>query len=300
MLDRNQLEAFAAVIEHQSFERAAKALNITRGAISQRVKLLETMLSTMLIIREQPLSLTKEGEAVLRHVKTLRLLEHETYLSVTQNADDQNRAQLAIAVNADSLATWFEPFSHNILKQLPIELEILVEDQEHTWKILNRGDAIGCVSTESKPSQGFNVIRLGSMEYCCVATPAFAKQHFKEGMTLQNAVAAPAILFNRKDNLHDLFLEKFFGMKIVNYVKHHFPSPSALLNARLEGVGYGLVPMLLAQPFLDCGKLIDLTPSHSVFVTLYWHHWQIESELTKQITELVVQTARQSLIQGDC
>jgi LysR family transcriptional regulator, chromosome initiation inhibitor len=297
MLDRSQLEAFAAVIEHQSFERAAKALSVTRGAISQRIKLLEGMLSTILIIREQPISPTKAGEAVLRHVKTLRLLEHETYLSVAQKIDVQSRAQVAIAVNADSLATWFEAFSHQLLKQLSVELEILVEDQEHTWQILNRGDAIGCVSTESKSSQGFNAIQLGSMEYRCVSTPEFAQQHFKEGMTLQNAISSPAILFNRKDNLHDIFLEKLFGMKIGKYVRHYFPSPAALLNAKLEGSGYGLVPMAIAKPFLECGRLIDLAPSNSVLITLYWHHWQIESELGKKITELLVQTARESLIQ---
>jgi LysR family transcriptional regulator (chromosome initiation inhibitor) len=37
MLDRDQLETFATVAEQQSFERAAVMLNVTRGAISQRV-----------------------------------------------------------------------------------------------------------------------------------------------------------------------------------------------------------------------------------------------------------------------
>ncbi len=297
MFDRSQLEAFAAVIEHQSFERAAKALNVTRGAISQRIKLLEGALSTVLLIREQPIFPTKAGEAILRHVKALQLLEHETYLSVAHKIDAQNRAKVTIVVNADSLATWFETFAHIMLKQLPLELEILVEDQEHTWQIFNRGDAIGCVSTHAKPSQGFNAIQLGSMDYRCVATPAFAKRHFSEGMTLRNVLTSPAILFNRKDILHDLFLENLFGMKIGKYVKHYFPSPSALINAILEETGYGLVKAIHAKPLLECGKLIDLTPSNSVLVTLYWHHWQVESDLAKTITELLVQTARKALIQ---
>ena len=41
MLDRDQLETFATVAEEQSFERAACVLNITRGAVSQRIKSLE-------------------------------------------------------------------------------------------------------------------------------------------------------------------------------------------------------------------------------------------------------------------
>jgi len=47
MLDRQQLEAFACVIEHKSFERAASALNITDGALSQRIKSLKNSLSTI-------------------------------------------------------------------------------------------------------------------------------------------------------------------------------------------------------------------------------------------------------------
>ena len=44
MLDRDQLETFAVVIEQQSFEKAATALSITRGAVSQRIKALEESL----------------------------------------------------------------------------------------------------------------------------------------------------------------------------------------------------------------------------------------------------------------
>ena len=40
MFDYALLEALAAVVQHGSFERAARALNITSSAVSQRVKLL--------------------------------------------------------------------------------------------------------------------------------------------------------------------------------------------------------------------------------------------------------------------
>ena len=50
MLDRDQLETFATVAEEQSFERAALKLNITRGAVSQRIKALEESLATVLLI----------------------------------------------------------------------------------------------------------------------------------------------------------------------------------------------------------------------------------------------------------
>ncbi len=41
MLDHDQLETFATVAEEQSFDKAALKLNITRSAVSQRIKALE-------------------------------------------------------------------------------------------------------------------------------------------------------------------------------------------------------------------------------------------------------------------
>lgn len=37
MLNREQLETFASVVEHGSFDRAAAVLNVTKGAVSQRI-----------------------------------------------------------------------------------------------------------------------------------------------------------------------------------------------------------------------------------------------------------------------
>lgn len=45
MLNMLQLETFAAVVEHRHFTRAAAALNISRGAASRRVKILEESLA---------------------------------------------------------------------------------------------------------------------------------------------------------------------------------------------------------------------------------------------------------------
>ncbi|TDV01390.1 HTH-type transcriptional regulator ArgP [Paraburkholderia caballeronis] len=295
MLDRDQLEAFAAVVEHQNFERAAAALSITRGAISQRIKLLEETLSAVLLIRDRPVLPTVTGEVLLRHVKAVRLLEQEVYREIAPTGKDHERARLSVAVNADSLATWFGACSAALLQALPVALEVLVEDQDHTWPMLLRGEVIGCVCTEPKPAQGFEAIRLGTMEYRCVATPAFVQTHFPHGLRTHEAALVPAVVFNRKDALHDEFLKLLFGVEIERYVKHYFPSPSALLNAIQMGSGYGVVPSDQAQSLLDSGRLVDLAPSTPLQVPLYWHHWQKEPSLAQRVTEFVTLSARKAL-----
>lgn len=296
MLDRDQLEAFAAVVEHQSFERAAAALSITRGAISQRIKLLEEALSAVLLIRDRPVLPTVSGEILLRHVKAVRLLEQEVYREIAPPGTILERARLAVAVNADSLATWFGACSATLLQALPVALEVLVEDQDHTWPMLLRGEVVGCVCTEPKPAQGFDAIRLGMMVYRCVATPAFAQTHFPHGLRTHEAVTVPAVVFNRKDALHDEFLNLLFGVDIERYTKHYFPSPSALLNAIRMGSGYGVVPSDQAQALLDSGQLVDLAPSTPLQVPLYWHHWRQEPYLAQRVTEFITLSARQALV----
>ncbi|MEX3960281.1 HTH-type transcriptional regulator ArgP [Trinickia sp. EG282A] len=294
MLNMLQLETFAAVVEHRSFRKAAASLNISSGAVTRRVKVLEQSLGELLLIREPTVALTKAGEDVLRYLMSVRLQEDALLRRLTPDA--LATTAVALAVNADSLATWFEPVARE-LARLHVTLEIVVDDQDHTLKALVRGDVKGCLSTQHRPVDGFLAEAVGQMRYQYVATPKFACEHFAGGMALANVLKAPAVLFDRKDTLHDTFLESRFGVAVGKYVKHYFPSPISLLNAILDGLGYGLVPAMQAEPLIGHGKLVVLAPEHDLMVDLYWHHWGSESEPLAKLNALIVHGARRSLIQ---
>jgi LysR family transcriptional regulator (chromosome initiation inhibitor) len=156
---------------------------------------------------------------------------------------------------------------------------------------------MGCVSTESTAPTGFVAESIGAMEYECVAHPAFAEMHFAQELTLHSILAVPAVLFNRTDGLHALFLGRLLGFPVRGYVAHYFPSPSALLAAIQFGVGYGLVPSLQAQPLLNSGDLVSLAPHHKIPVDLYWHRWETAPPNARTISDMVMHHARQTLIQ---
>ncbi len=296
MLDRDQLETFATVAEAHSFERAAALLNITRGAVSQRIKALEESLTTVLLVREKPVVPTAAGEVLLRHVKALRLLEGATLNELKPQAGPHLPVPLAIAVNADSLATWFTRALWELLLRRQVALEIVTDDQDHTSGRLARGEVIGCVSTDAKPAGGFLAECLGAMEYRCYATPAFAAEYFPKGLNVQAVLAAPAILFNRKDSLHDDFLKRRFGFSVDRYPRHYLPSPMILLEGVAAGIGYGLVPSPQAAAAAERGELVDLAPDEPVLVNLHWHHWELEPPLSREITDLVVRHAQAQLL----
>jgi LysR family transcriptional regulator (chromosome initiation inhibitor) len=296
MLDRDQLETFAVVIEQQSFEKAATALSITRGAVSQRIKALEESLSTVLVLRDRPVSPTPAGEVLLRHVKALRVMEGSALQALAPQPKLHAPVPLSIAVNADSLATWFPEVLKELLLSQLVALEVVADDQDHTSQLLSRGEVIGCISTSAKAADGFAAECLGAMEYRCYATPEFAASAFPDGLTVPTVLAAPAVLFNRKDSLHDDFLKSRFGFSIDRYAKHFLPSPVALLEGVAMGAGYGLIPSTQAQPLVDSGRLIDLCPNHGVMVDLYWHHWELEPPLAHDITALIVKVAQRELV----
>jgi len=292
--DRQQLETFAVVVESGHFGRAARVLNVTRGAVSQRIIALEEAFGTPLLIRDGVVP-TPAGEALLGHIQALNLLEANTLKRIKPS--ENGRAKISIAVNADSLATWFEPVACAIARQ-NFALELLVDDQDFTLPVLIRGEAIGCVSTADRPPTGFVADAIGAMEYQCVATRDFADLHFSQGLSLHSVLEAPAVLFNRKDGIHAAFLEQALGFPVSGYVTHYFPSPVALLAAVGAGVGYGLVPSMQAQPLMDSGELTVLAPRNKVFVNLYWHHWESAPENVRSISEMVVRSARQVLTQS--
>ncbi|WP_431018307.1 LysR family transcriptional regulator [Burkholderia gladioli] len=114
VFDRQQLEAFAAVAEMKHFGEAATAVHITRGAVSQRIKALEEAIGSPLVVRDGNVP-TPAGEALLRHINMLRMLEADTLKHIKPMNSD--RPHVAIAVNADSLATWFEKIAWEIAKR---------------------------------------------------------------------------------------------------------------------------------------------------------------------------------------
>lgn len=297
MFDRARLEAFSAVVQHGSFERAATVLNVTRGAISQRVKALEDKLSTLLVVREKPVVATRKGEILLRHVRALKTMEDDTISAILPTPQERAPVPIAIAVNADSLSTWFGPLVAQLLSQFKIALEVVRDDQDHTFHRLTKGEVLGCVSSEPDAAQGFEATPLGAMHYLCVATPEFRQKYFNTGLSTAAVLAAPAILFDRKDTLHDRYLEQLFGVKVGQYTRHYLPSTTALLDGICAGLGYALAPGMRITDMLANGQLIEITPGCKVIVPLYWHHWKLELPLAQAMTQTITAHARKTLDQ---
>ncbi|MFW5333008.1 HTH-type transcriptional regulator ArgP [Hydrogenophaga sp. ZJX-1] len=298
MLDARQLEALAAVVEQGGFGPAAQALSLTLAAVSLRIKSLEATLGQRLLVRGKQVRATPAGQALLAHVKQLRLMESDLLAGLQGGgvgARDGVRWQsLSVAINADSVAGWFLPGVAPLLQRHHLLLEILIDDQDHTHDALKSGDVVGCVTTLAEPMRGCVAEPLGVMRYRCVAAPAMAQRCRtpRGAVSPHKLLAQPAIIFNRKDALQDTFLAQHFGLKQPNYPRHFAPAVEAFETAIELGLGWGMVPEqhLALRPGLQ-----EVLPGATVDVVLYWQHWAREPLSAQRLTQAVKAAAHASL-----
>ncbi|MCW2244259.1 LysR family transcriptional regulator ArgP [Azospirillum canadense] len=295
MLDYALLTALAAVIRTGSFERAAQLLHVTPSAVSQRVKLLEERLGTILVVRGSPCTGTPAGQRLCQHVEQVSLLESELRDELPGIPHAGPPVTVRLAVNADSLATWFVA----AMAETPDCLfDLVLDDQEHSADWLRRGEVLAAVTASAKPVQGCDSTPLGALRYVATASPAFVRRHFPEGVDSTSLARAPRLTFNSKDRLQALWTERAFGAEIASPT-HWLPSSQAFIDAALAGLGWGMNPEMLVTGHLRDGRLVALVPDQPLDVPLFWQRSRIASRTLADITRAVLRTATALLHQPE-
>ncbi len=296
MLDYSALSALAAVVREGSFERAALALHVTPSAVSQRIRLLEERVGCALVVRDQPCRATETGRRLCQHVDRVRLLEQELHGTLPALAGKGiARVALPVAVNADSLATWFAPAIAAFAVDAPVLVELAVDDQDHTGEWLRSGAVLAAVTGSPRPAAGCNIRPLGAMRYRAAASPAFVARHFPNSVGAGTLALAPSLVFNTKDELQARWVRRLCH-RHVELPRHTLPSPQAFVTAALAGMGWGLQPQALIASHLEDGSLVELVPDTPLDVPLYWQHARAASTLVDSLTRHVLSAASVDLM----
>jgi len=284
-LDAHQLAALAAVIEYGSFDAAAERLHVTASAVSQRIKTLEQRVGQVLVIREKPCRATTAGVPLLRLAAQTALLESEALAESAGRAAELTR--IAIAVNADSMSTWFTA----VLAELPdILFDVRIEDQDHSAQLLREGTVMGAVTTERAPIPGCRVLSLGVMRYLPVASPAYRDRCFSDGFTREAVATSASLAWNLDDALQDMLVRKVFRRAIARPV-HYVPTAEGFGAAVRAGLGWGMYPEHLAAQQLADGTFVQIAGTY-LDVPLFWQCWKLNSPMIKTITDTVQAAAR--------
>lgn len=291
MIDNRLIEALALVVQEGGFEKAARALYITQSAVSQRVKLLEEITGQVLIARTTPPQTTLVGRKFLKHYLQVKRLEDDLMGEINET-DNKEFTLIALGVNADSLAFGLLEAIHPFLFEERVLLDIRVDDQEQTHRMLKYGEVMGCISTQEQPIQGCYIEYLGRMNYRLMATPGFAARWFPNGLTLEDVRRTPALIFDRNDELLHKLLSQTFEEAPASIPTHCIPSVEKYAEFIALGHAYGSLPDQQSKPLIHTSQMVDLSPDCYVSVKLYWHCWILKSVVLEKLTQNLIRKAK--------
>ncbi|MEJ8667858.1 LysR family transcriptional regulator ArgP [Streptomyces sp. NBC_01017] len=293
-LPLDQVRTLLAVVDEGTFDAAAAALHVTPSAVSQRVKALEQRTGRVLLVRTKPVRPTESGAVVVRFARQLARLERDARAELGMSGAGE-ATQVSIAVNADSLATWFLTALTCVPEEPQLCFELRREDESRTAMLLREGLVMAAVTSSPDPVAGCSVRPLGRMRYLAAASPEFAERHL--GGSLGDALMrAPVLSFDRSDDLQDSFVRRLRHTRTgASALRHHVPTSEGFLSAVVAGLGWGLIPEVQAEPLLEAGRLVQLAPDRPLDVPLYWQQWKLDSPALAAVTEAVTATAAEAL-----
>lgn len=278
------------VVDEGTFEAAAGVLHVTPSAVSQRVKALEERTGRVLLRRTKPVRPTDSGEVLVRFARQLARLERDTRGELGLSGSGEP-TRVSVAVNADSLATWFLP------ALAPLDglcFELRREDEAHTAALLREGLVMAAVTSSAEPVPGCSARALGRMRYLPAAAPGFVDRYLSDGPLADRLPGAPVVVFDRKDDFQDAFVRRIAGAS-ASALRHHVPTSEGFAESVAAGLGWGMLPEAQALPLLGTGRLVLLAPDLWADATLYWQRWKLDSPALAALSHAVTETAAREL-----
>ncbi|MBR7887417.1 ArgP/LysG family DNA-binding transcriptional regulator [Marinomonas sp. A79] len=292
MMDYKALTSLHAVLTFQSFDKAAQALNLTQSAVSQNIKRLEQECGRPLLIRARPVVATPLGEQMLAHFNKVTLLEEGLRESIEGN---QIRQPLRIAVNNDTLATWFTDVIQEFSYQNDNRLHIKAADQNQTRTLLQSGQVVACLSQIGTPVAGGDSVFLGNMNYELVATPHFIEHYLHNDLSPESILQSPSLIYDEHDELWARYQNECLKSQTQVNNSHWYPSSHGFVELVMGGTVCALVPSVQVKQKIKSKKLVSLLPNTRLALPLYWHWYKLSSPVLDRLTQVIRTVTRDAL-----
>ncbi len=288
----DDLVAFLAVAQEQSFTRAAAKLGVSQSALSHTMRELEARLGVRLLTRTtRRVAPTEAGE---RLVQTLgpRFEEIEAELAALSELRDKPAGTVRITATEYAADAILLPRLAKLLRDYPdIKVEIAV-DYGLTDIVSQRYDA--GVRSGEQVGKDMIAVRIGpDMRMAVVGAPSYFRKR-PEPKRPQDLIGHNCINLRLPTHggLYAWEFEKA-GRELKVRVDGQltFNTTAQMLNAALAGFGLTYVPEGLAQPHLAKGRLkrvlADWCPPFSGY-----HLWYPSRRQSSAAFALVVETLR--------
>ncbi|SNS92443.1 transcriptional regulator, LysR family [Noviherbaspirillum humi] len=275
----NDLQAFLAVAQDQSFTKAAARLDITPSALSHTIRALEERLGVRLLARTtRNVAPTEAGERLMRSIAPL-FDQIAAELEALGELRDKPAGTIRITCTDDAIELYLRPVLAQFLKSYPdIILELFV-DYGFTNIVEERFDA--GIRLGEAISKDMIAVRISpDWRLAVVGSPA-CFERYPQPSTPYELTNYPCINIRHRpsgaiyawefEKDGKAFTVKGEGQLVFNSIVH-------VLNAALDGIGLAYVPEALAAPYLADGRLkevlADWCPYFEGFHLYYPHRRQ--------------------------
>jgi DNA-binding transcriptional LysR family regulator len=255
-LENAELLAFATAADARSLSRAAAELGIPRATLGRRLARLEQRLGARLLRRTtRSLALTDAGEALYRHARIVLDAVRHAEASV-RRTDNAIRGDLRVSVPTQMPVSFHVMVCRFAHQHPEVRLQIHFASQ---MVDLHRGGYDVALRAGMEIQPGLIARTIARSVMIAVAAPAYLAAH--------GVPRTPADLSRHRCLL---------GFARGELPQTHWPlrgggtlhvegclfANDIVLqqHAALSGVGIALLPLLIAQPALDRGKLVRVLP----------------------------------------
>lgn len=275
-LNLNALRVFAAAGRHGSFQMAAAALNITHGAVSQRIKQLEAELGVILFDRHpRGVALTAKGAAYHAAV--------EQALAALGAATAEVRgagAQVTLHAGASTIAKWLMPRMGAFNRRFPgVTLVTEVHDTLLT-RNLGRNELALWPSRGPVANPAHHVRCLGEVQLAAVCSPDFMRPDWP--VDLDTLLSLPLLqdAHRRWERLIEETGHK--GASILNMGR------SALaLDAAVQGHGVAIAPSFMIEGDVRARRLVEVWRSPVASGEFYYLSWPRDGAQARPLRQVV-------------
>jgi DNA-binding transcriptional LysR family regulator len=262
----HQLEAFVVVAQTGHFTKAAKKLNVTQSALSQRILNLESFLQTSLFIRERSgLRLTAKGEELLRYCHIQQQLENEFISELNEPTSLLFKPTLRIATFSSIARSLLIPAVSDLIQANQIQFHLFTRELGELQAMLSSAEVDYLIIDQKSENQTIESLFLGYEENVMICAAGQKRQ--------------PVQWIIDHDELDDVSMKyqriNKISSKKVN--KRYLDDVYGLIDGVRNGLGTAIVPLHLIRKDDD----LDIVNAEKILYTEVWLHFYQQPYYTK-------------------
>ncbi|MFT5755841.1 MAG: DNA-binding transcriptional LysR family regulator [Alteromonadaceae bacterium] len=256
----NSIPIFVAVADNQGFSSAAKALGVSKSAVSKRITQLENQLGARLFHRTtRKLSMTEAGECFYQYAVQANRAGQQAAEAVNE-LKGEPRGVLKVQLPMTLGQIVISPLIPTFLASHPhLKIDLVLDDRqlnliENGYDLALRVGSLADSSLIARPLAPLHSV-------VCVA-PNFYLQHKSYLQQPEQLVDINCLTYSYSSNADVWQFNSIANPKEtikINVVGNYRVNNSAALrDALLSGVGVGRLPTFVAKQAIQKGELIPL------------------------------------------